>query len=164
MSRARCFFAVGLAVLLERLWPASLTLGGTAPPILPGLLCLLGMKAGAERGAECGFLAGGLCVLAGSSVGLLPLWTLLGGLAGWIRPPCGGRGRTGLSCLPLIALSALLEALGHWLSGSIALTPALTLAGLEAAFAILLLPLDALLQKLCSFTRKPHPTGRISGC
>lgn len=156
MSRTRCFVAVGLCVLLERLWPASLTLGGTAPPLLPGLLCLLGGKVGAGRGAECGFFAGGLCVLAGGSVGLLPLWTLLGGLAGRFHPPCGGVGRIVLRCLPLIALSALLEALGHWLFGPIALSSALTLASLETALAILLLPLTALLQTLCALTRSPR--------
>lgn len=156
MSRTRCFVAVGLAFLLTRLWPASLTLGGAAPPLLPGLLCLLGMKAGPMRGAECGFWAGGLCILTGASVGLLPLWTLLGGLSGCLRPPYGGLGRIMLRCLPLIALAALLEALGHWLFGRIALSPALTLAGLEAALAVVLLPLDALLQTLCALTRRPH--------
>lgn len=156
MSRTRCFVAVGLCVLLERLWPSALTLGGAAPPLLPGLLCLLGGKVGSERGAECGVFAGGLCVLTGGSVGLLPLWTLLGGLSGRFCPPCGGIGRRWLCCLPLIALSALLEALGHWLFGAIALAPALTLASLQTALAIVLLPLAALLQTLCALTRTPH--------
>ena len=54
----RLFLAVTAATLLSRaLWP----------PVLPALLCLLGLRHGGEAGAKCGLLGGVLALFLGLS-------------------------------------------------------------------------------------------------
>ena len=60
----RPYLAVIAAVLLARtLWP----------PVLPALVCLLGLRFGGTPGANCGLLGGILALFLGVSPFLLPI-------------------------------------------------------------------------------------------
>lgn len=127
----RLFLAVTAAALLARcLWV----------PLLPTLICLVGLRQGGERGAACGLLGGVLALCLGFSPWILPLLTLLGGISGTVFHNPSGFWGNWLRALPLLAGYCLLPALGHWLTGE-APIPCLTLAGKEFLRTALTLPL-----------------------
>lgn len=127
----RLFLAVTAAALLARaLWP----------PVLPALLCLLGLRHGGEAGAKCGLLGGVLALFLGFSPWNLPLFTLLGGISGTVFHNSSHLWGNCIRALPLLAGYGLLLALAHWLTGE-GLVPCLTLAGKDVLRTALTLPL-----------------------
>ena len=127
----RPYLAVTVAALLARtLWP----------PVLPALICLLGLRFGGTPGAKCGLLGGILALFLGVSPWHLPGLTLLGGISGTVfHNPVGVWGNW-LRAIPLLAGYCLLPALGHWLTGE-GLLPCLMLAGKDFLRTALTLPL-----------------------
>ena len=127
----RLFLAVAAAVLLARtLWP----------PVLPALLCLLGLRWGGETGAKCGLFGGILECFLGVSPWKLPVLTLLGGMSGTVFHNSSHFWGNWVRAIPLLAGYCLLPALGHWFTGE-ELVPCLTLAGKEVLRTVLTLPL-----------------------
>jgi len=127
----RPVLAVTAAVLLARtLWP----------PVLPALICLLGLRHGGERGAKCGLFGGILALILGFSPWFLPGLTLLGGISGIVFHNVSPFWGNWLRAVPLLAGYCLLPALGHWLTGE-ELVPCLILAGKDVIPTVLTLPL-----------------------
>ena len=152
MGRARCWLAVALAFLIQRLlvW---LPVWGVYPLLLPPLVCLLAMEEGPDRGAECGLLGGVLCWMAGASLWLPPLWALLGAAAGKLFPLPGGFWGKWLRLLPLLAGMEASIVLFHWLTGD-PLMAALRVAWPEGMLSAACFPVAAGLVKLVSVRRK----------
>ena len=127
----RLVLAVAAAALLARtLWS----------PILPNLVCLLGLFHGGERGAKCGLLGGIFGCFLGFSPWMIPCLTLLGGIPGIVFHNFSHFWGNWFRAIPLLAGYCLLPALGHWLTGE-ELVPCLTLAGQELLRTALTLPL-----------------------
>ena len=127
----RPFLAVAVAALLARtLWP----------PVLPALVCLLGIFHGGERGAKCGLFGGIFGCFLGFSPWKLPVLTLLGGISGTVFHNSPHFWGNWFRAIPLLAGYCLLPALGHWFTGE-ALVPCLTLAGQDLLRTALTLPL-----------------------
>lgn len=127
----RPILAVTAAALLARcLWA----------PVLPALVCLLGLRSGGETGANCGLFGGILALFLGFSPWNLPLLTLLGGVSGTVFHNSVGFWGNCFRAVPLLAGYCLLPALGHWLTGE-ALIPCLTIAGKEFLGTLLTVPL-----------------------
>ena len=144
MGRARCWLAVTLAFLCQRLLLVYLTVWGVCPLLLPPLVCLLGMEEGPERGAECGFLGGIFSWFAGGSLWGLPLLALLGGAAGkWFPLPGGFWGKWLRVLLLVVGMEGLLV-LCHGLAGEPILA-ALRVAWPEGLLSAACYPLAALL-------------------
>ena len=127
----RLCLAVTAAALLARcLWS----------PVLPALVCLLGLRFGGETGAKCGLFGGIFGYFLGFSPWNLPLLTLLGGISGTVSHNSSHFWGNCLRAVPLLAGYCLLPALGHWLTGE-ALVPCLVLAGKVFLRTALTLPL-----------------------
>lgn len=140
MGRVRLYLALGLCVLLQSLVLIRFPVWGIFPVLLPGLVCLVGIGQGADRGAECGLLGGLFLFLTGTSPGQIALLALLGGLSGVVfHKPVGFWG-SWLCCLPALAGYEGLLVLGHWLMGAGWLPP-LRIAGPEFLLAAAGIPL-----------------------
>jgi len=127
----RLCLAVTAAALLARcLWA----------PVLPVLICLLGLRFGGEMGAKCGLFGGFLALCLGFSPWDLPLLTLLGGVSGTVFHNSSRFWGNCLRAVPLLAGYCLLPALAHWLMGE-ALVTCLTIAGKEFLGSLLTVPL-----------------------
>ncbi|MBR3753220.1 MAG: hypothetical protein IKK50_08840 [Ruminiclostridium sp.] len=127
----RLCLAVTAAALLARcLWP----------PVLPDLICLLGLRFGGETGAKCGLFGGIVGCFLGFSPWNLPGLTLLGGVSGTVFHNSSHFWGNCLRAVPLLAGYCLLPALAHWLTGE-ALAPCLVLAGKDFLQTALTLPL-----------------------
>ncbi|MBR5534116.1 MAG: hypothetical protein IKU62_04650 [Ruminiclostridium sp.] len=120
-------------------------------PALPTLLCLLGLRFGGETGAKCGLFGGILGVILGFSPWYLPLFTLLGGISGTVFHNVSPFWGNCLRAIPILAVTCLLLALGHWLTGE-DLAPCLTLAGRDFLRTVLTLPV---VYPLCPKRRSP---------
>ena len=138
----RFYLAVTAAAFLARtLWP----------PVLPALICLLGLRLDGEGGAKCGLLGGILALILGFSPWILPGLTLLGGICGIVFHKSPHFWGNCLRAIPLLGGYCLLPALGHWLTGE-DLAPYLTLAGRDFLRTVLTLPV---VYPLCPKRRSP---------
>lgn len=144
MGRPRLYLATGLAFLVEWGVLTHVTLLGVHPRLLPALVYLVGVSAGADRGAECGLFAGALCYLTGGTPWQMALFTLLGGISGAVFHRMEGFWGKWLLCLPALAGWEGLQLLGHCLGG-VGLTAGLRLAGAEFLLAVVCFPAAALL-------------------
>ena len=125
-----CLAVIAAALLARWLWP----------PVLPVLICLLGLRFGGETWAKCGLFGGVLGYFLGFSPWDLPLLTLLGEISGTVFHNSAGLWGNCLRAIPLLAGYCLLPALAHWLTGE-ALVPCLDLAGKDFLRTALTLPL-----------------------
>lgn len=144
MGRPRLYLAAGLAFLLEWGFLTHLPLLGVTPRLLPALVCLTGLEAGPDQGAECGFFAGLLCYLTGGSPWQMAFFTLLGGIPGVVFHKWEGFWGNWLLALPALTGWEGLQLLGHCLSGG-ALPAGLHTAGLELLLSALCYPAAFLL-------------------
>lgn len=140
MGRWRLYLATGLCALLQGVVLMYISLWGVFPVLLPGLVCLIGLQCGPDRGAECGLLGGALLFLAGATPWQMALLTLFGGLSGALFHKSGGFWGNWLACLPGLAGYEGLQILGHWLLGAGWLAP-LRVAGPELLLAAACVPL-----------------------
>ncbi len=112
------------AILWEGLFP--LTLWGTCPSILPVLVCLTGLRHGAEKGAWAGLVCGILLMLCGELSPNVVLLTLLGGISGEVSHNLHGTWGKCLIAAAFLLGYTLLCVVVQWIGG----------AGLWAPFAV----------------------------
>lgn len=121
-------------------------------PLLPGVVCLLGLRLGATAGAALGGFAGLLWLCAGQGYTPLALFPALGGWTGGFSPT--GREalpRRWLLCLPGLALYAVLECLLHLWGGI-----SVRLLGTSFLLSLACLPLAELVCALCFWKKGPR--------
>lgn len=140
-----------LALLLQGalalLFPAALP-----PVLLPGVICLLGLRLGPAAGAGLGVWAGLLWAAGGHGFAALALLPALGGFTASLAS--GGTEtllRRWLLCLPGLALYALLSYLVHLWGGNGVLVMLRTLL-----LSLVCLPLAQGLCALCFLRPRRH--------
>lgn len=138
-----------LAAFLQGLL-ASVTPWGFRPELLPGVICLLGLRLGPAGGAGFGVFAGLLCALSGQGYTALALLPALGGFTGCLSPT--GKEplpRRWLLSLPGLALYAFLRFLLHLWGGVGVLT-----LGRTFLLSLACLPLAEVLCALCFLEKR----------